>query len=466
MSSDVISVITVQEITGDEQKIEAPGWRKKYALKDILEALGISVFGIIGFSLLFTVPWTSIPRTNSIIYQSHWMEVLLPHALTVLLLGAGTQFLELTIWTDEKTMMSISNFLKVYAMWLIPYNLLYVSVYALWSVNLQYNHPLPNLGLIIFALIIIVTIGMWFIPPSNLLAIDDFRQKMKSLTIYYLWLLVTLVLKEILSILYTDFLGGFQFLSAFIVAGIRELDRKVRSKQVTRMMGVQDDEGAALLTTCIGAEWASFIAIRLVGANFATLCFSVAIDFALHLKMTVQIIKECRKVNSATTMNSVINTNITTLIVAELIDGFTPIIYGISILMALYGPNSTLFSNIGNDYWSKEIEDLGPLFVTMSMLLGVDFLGVLINFFCIWKLANVNMMSEVVRVLNKYWYFMTVQLSALMAFYFAGTDINFGNDQTLSFKWISNEGWINMVNTSTVLTNEEKDELLSNITLY
>ena len=102
----------------------------------------------------------------------------------------------------------------------------------------------------------------------------------------------------------------------------------------------------------------------------------------------------------------------------------------------------------------------------MSVLLGVDFLSVLINFFCIWKLANVNMISEVVRVLNKYWYFMTVQLSALMSFYFAGTDINFGNDQTLSFQWISNDGWINMVNTSTVLTNNEKDELLSNITLY
>ena len=29
-------------------------------------------------SIIFVLPWTTIPRTNSIIYQSSWMEVFLP----------------------------------------------------------------------------------------------------------------------------------------------------------------------------------------------------------------------------------------------------------------------------------------------------------------------------------------------------------------------------------------------------
>ena len=37
-----------------------------------------------------------------------------------------------------------------------------------------------------------------------------------------------------------------------------------------------------------------------------------------------------------------------------------------------------------------------------------------------------------------------------------------GNDATGSFQWISNEGWMNLVNTLSVLRNEEKVELIAN----
>ena len=83
MSSVKISAISVQEITEDEE-IEGNSQKEEeknngeFTLTNIFEALGILGFGVIGFSLLFTIPWTSIPRTDSIIYQSHWMEVLLP----------------------------------------------------------------------------------------------------------------------------------------------------------------------------------------------------------------------------------------------------------------------------------------------------------------------------------------------------------------------------------------------------
>ena len=49
-----------------------------------------------------------------------------------------------------------------------------------------------------------------------------------------------------------------------------------------------------------------------------------------------------------------------------------------------------------------------------------------------------------------------------MSAYISGTDINFGVDQSRSFQWISNDGWMNIVNTSTILTHEEKVELMAN----
>ena len=84
------------------------------------------------------------------------------------------------------------------------------------------------------------------------------------------------------------------------------------------------------------------------------------------------------------------NIKITMLIIAELIEGLTPIIYGVGMAMAYYGPNYHLFSNVGNDYWSTQMKSIRPLFVTMSMLFGIDTLSVLVNSFCLWKALNVN----------------------------------------------------------------------------
>ena len=460
-----ISVISNKEMTLDEVNENSKKKESKFSSRDLFEALGISAFGIIGFTCLFTVPWTSIPRTDSIIYQSHWMEVLLPWATTLLLLN-GTQVLELRTWTKEKELISIWNYLKIYALHLIPYAILYFSSHIIWTVYLQFNHPMPNLFFILMLVFTIRAIEYWFLLPSNLLSKNDFRQKLKMYTFYFLWIQPSILIREVLASLYGDPPGGYQFLVPFMVVGCREIDRRVRSIMVRKMAGDTDEDAIALLTVTIGTEYSIFNAIRLVGAELSTICCTVGIDFVLHLKMTLQIIKEHKRITNDGTqiVNTENNFKITTLILAELIEGFTPLTYALCILMAYKGPNSHLFSNIGNSYWGKEIEDLNSVFVTMSILFGVDTFSVLINSFCFWKAMNINMMSKFCQVLRKYWYFIAIFLSSLMVQYNATLDVNFGVDDTQAFQWISNEGWINLVNESKVLRNEEKVELMANAT--
>ena len=70
------------------------------------------------------------------------------------------------------------------------------------------------------------------------------------------------------------------------------------------------------------------------------------------------------------------------------------------------------------------------------------------------------MLNEFCRVLSKYWFFIAVKLALNMIAYFATNDINMGMDGTLTFQWMSQEGWINLVNNSNELTVEEKNDLL------
>ena len=436
----------------------------KSAIKDVVKALGISLFGIIAFSVIFAMPWTTIPRTDSIVYQSYWMEILLPVAVNRLL-STGRTIIQLATYTKEKSLMKIAIFFRIYFMYLIPYAVLYVLTYVIWSVYLKFNHPAPNSGLmLVFISLILLFIGLWRILPSHLLANQEFRRKLKLFMLLTAWGVMSVFLKEFLLALFVKAPTGLQFLVPFIVAGCRELYKRIFSKIVTKMMGAKDETASVLIAMNTSAHFSFFISIRVVGVEFSTVCSTVVIDFALHLKATLEIVKEIRKVNEIgnVNVNQACKTKITTLIIAELIEGFTPIIYGTCILMAYYGPNSHLLSNIGSTYWGEEIKDIHKLFLTMFALFSIDIFSIMINAYCLWKSVKVNMLSEFCYLLSKYWYFMVFFLADLMTNYIASTDINFGVDQTRSFQWMSNDGWIHLVNTSTILTHEQKVELMTN----
>ena len=459
MKPDTISIISIKEIiSGEEEKSANAGERsivnfkgfiseeeekgkndKKQAKEDERKTSIISFLFIVLFCMLFAIPWTTIPRTNSIIYQGYWIETLLPGVTNVMLI-AGLRNLDLTTWTKEESLSSFFNYFKIYLLILI---------------------------LIFPCLYIIFPIGLWFVLPSNLLKKEGFRGKLRIYMIYILWLLPTVVLREILSYLFAESPADLQFLVPFMVAGCRELDKRIRSKLVTKMMGVQDEPASALIAIYISTIYSTFIAIRLVGAQFSTVCCTIAIDFVLHSKMTYQIIKECRKINDTEIeiVNVEDNERITILVIAELVEGFTPVIYAMTITMAYYGPNSHLISDVGNTYWGEEIENIENLYVTMFLLFGIDTLSAIINSVCLWRLLYVDMLSEFCRVLKKYGFVIAIFLATSASLLLATKDINLGIDGSRSFKWISKDGWRNLVNDSRDLTNDEKYELLNKANL-
>ena len=117
MKSDSVSVINVETLNGNEETEEESTNDSKSAIKYVVKALCISLFGIITFSVIFAMPWTIIPRTDSIIYQSYWMEILLPLAVNRLL-SAGRTVIQLATYTKEKSLMKIAIFFRIYFMYL------------------------------------------------------------------------------------------------------------------------------------------------------------------------------------------------------------------------------------------------------------------------------------------------------------------------------------------------------------
>ena len=84
-----------------------------------------------------------------------------------------------------------------------------------------------------------------------------------------------------------------------------------------------------------------------------TIFFFIAVDFVLQLWMTYQIVQWHNKVTDDAIDNGYERKRamMRPLVLAELTEGLTPLVYATGFAMAYYGPNSTILGNVKNDYW-------------------------------------------------------------------------------------------------------------------
>ena len=92
-SANGISVTKEHFVTYKVENGEKP--ENSFGSKDTCKALAL-LFLTIVVTLVFNIPWTLIPRTNSIIYQNHWFEMALFTPIYWILV-TGTDMLNLTI---------------------------------------------------------------------------------------------------------------------------------------------------------------------------------------------------------------------------------------------------------------------------------------------------------------------------------------------------------------------------------
>ena len=378
------------------------------------------------------------------------MEIILP-MLGNCTLYAGADLLNLTIWTKERSLISIKILLKMSLANFAPFAISYILSSTIWCVYLGNNHPLPYLGWVLATGRFTCPFALWFVLPSSLTANEDYRKKLWMYIVYCLWLFVPVGQISVISYLFTNLPEAFQFLVVFMVAACREFDKRMRTHLVTKMMGTLDEPATVLVAINTSVFYSFYVATKLAGATGTTVFCVVSIDFALHSHITFQLIKQYNKVQENDTEDSTKKNNFkaTKLILAELVEGFTPIVYGICMSMAYFGPNAELFVNIGSTFWGKPIKNINYVFVMMFLLYSVDTISATINSIVLWKFTKINMLNEFCGVLTKYWLFMVIKLSHLISSYFASNDVNFGIDFSGKFEWLTPEGRLNLIQNAT-----------------
>ena len=178
-----IAVIHVREVLPDviaEEKALA-NHNKDNAMKDASYWNSLYSFVVLGASILNAAVLTTFPRENSILHQECWYQGLILIIFGIVPRYSIFNIVMLFIFTKERYLITMAYFSKIFLAYSLSYAVLYSGAYAIWTLKLGYNHPLPYIGLIVKVVDLMVNcFGFWFLIPSELRSQHKLNQQAKG----------------------------------------------------------------------------------------------------------------------------------------------------------------------------------------------------------------------------------------------------------------------------------------------
>ena len=464
MYPDEISVISLPaSFSSNKESKDNAIKRNNLKQKNVshIKLLGY-LLSILAFCTVCTAPQTLIPRSNSIFYQKNWFEFTIVAGF-YLLMDTAIYVLDLVTYFGYKSMSSFKTFLRIYTFLMILWVVPYLIAYFTWCSYLGYNWPIPYLGYNIMIGWIAFPVGLWMIIPCPLRQDKEFRGNMKFYAISLAVIILMVFLREKIAILFQAIPSHFQWVVALIIPILKHLEKWLKSKLYSNMTGGNEEESKVWFEVKVNSIYAYFVAVRISDAQPMTVCLFVLVDFVQQLQMTYKII-QCHKKIGVTKDETVTRNKqsiVIKLVLAEMTEGITPLVFAIGFAMAYYGPNSAIIGNVKNEYWGyKKVDNVEHLFRMMLLLFGVDTFSMIVNYFILQRLAHVNLYREFSLTMKKYWFFMALVFAMSMSGMYAFNDINLGMDSTGKFGWITKEGRFELIINSTDLSEEEKTLLM------
>ena len=375
------------------------------------------IFVILIISIIYSCLLLLFPQSDTIKYPEFWYETTLifPSVLSVYYVLSIIQ--ECNICFDVKSLLSLRCFLKIMFTILLGFTVPYVLCYAVWTIWLGYNHPIPFVLLFCaYPMAILTNVILWYEFPNNLRQNKIFRKRLQAYMFSNVWYLIIHFQYFGLSAIFTSLPYKFQWIMAIILPMFRYVNVRVYINLVEKYAG-RDNKMAMIRTNItIAIDYSMFIAIMLSSATESTLFIILGFESMLNIHLCFKILRLNRKIrtdcNVVQFWKEEMQKNIQTLVLNETIEVVVPLTYFASFLIAYYGPNSSILGGIGNDYWNYEkIEDLGKIMTVGVEMFLLDFTSILICGAILYKFCKLNLFIEFCKIIKQCWTVMTILIS-------------------------------------------------------
>ena len=257
----------------------------------------LHVFTILCCCSLAMSMLTLIPRHNSILEPAYWFEVNIPSAMACFI-EITMIVLDFIVIFEKNSLITIRFFLTTYLATYLTVTTCYCTIHIIWTVILEYNHPMPHVGALVnwnLKMVSIVSLSLTL--PREFSREEETKKKLRNFAMFQFCWIVVMGSKILLALVYFKFENtDAQCAVAFLVPIAKTSTNLFLSKMMTRVVGMYDERANLVVTTHINLSYGLFVAISMVGARPATVVCMVLVDVLLQLIMTYQIVKLHNKV--------------------------------------------------------------------------------------------------------------------------------------------------------------------------
>ena len=395
----------------------------------------IYLFVIVALCVLWSFPATVIPMTNQIEFPEYWWEWILNGTIFTLSLNMTTfAWVDISLVFNFKFSSVFRNFARIFVLDYITQSLVLTFCYLIWTIWLEYNHPIPMLGMIMFLVPHAVHFtSIWFNLPDELKKTKDDRKKVWAYILYRLWYVFYAQQQVAMNIVMEILPSNIQWIMAFIIPVVREsnlwLMINILERTANRKSNLPPLIQRLTPTICTSLTYAFWVAQVVSSAASTTTGYCLlAVDFIWNIYNTYKITKSYRKTTDFSDRNdrwlSIISQKkwlamkeeALMLAGGEIIEFLVPIIYSITLLMALFGSNADKIGGIGFSEWQfSKLENLGGFLTDLGIMFAIDIAAWVTSATLLWKYSSINLLDESYKLVRLYWPLMSTAIGGAIS---------------------------------------------------
>ena len=341
---------------------------------------------------------TLIPCHDVIILPDYWYETIFHWVFGGIPCFLGIVITRINmIFEDHENIDNMSIF-QIYLSASITFAASHIFQHLIWSEYLEYNSPMP---FILFTdgylSILAFWIFLWYKIPTDMKGNIRLRNRLISYYWFEIWVsslpLQVMFLLRIFSILNEE----LQWITAIMIAIQKFTNNKMMEKFIS--IAVESDRicDAIGITTTNEATVYKMAVIILIGskANAVTGYCILAVTFLMNIYICFKAIRLHRQSvedeNQSETLERRKSELLIKLMLNEMVESITPLLFIIAFIIAYFGPNARIIGNIQNGYWQfKAVNDIQPYLSGILMMAIVDLSSVVISLHLLWGFCRID----------------------------------------------------------------------------
>ena len=329
-------------------------------------------------------------RRNVFHCPSYWYEQPLIYGIASGPILAAFIMTNCSYWINVCYIMKIRNFVVLCIVQLMELAVLYTSGYMIWTHVLLYNYPIPHNWMVWNIILLSYYITLWFQFPPGWRKNDGFRKRLIAVFIAITYNQVIFTQYIAFATVLLTFDKKKQWILAICMPFIREMNIWIMKKLAYRATS-GDSSGVSLtITFNINTMHSLFLSYILGSISTqVTSAIILSMDFMLNLYSSFRIVwlKKKRPEEKEKAIEL-----LQELVIIEMVEFIVPLIYVLVFCCVYYGPNASLFGNIGNGYWQYvAVEDVVHTIKTVCIFFFVDLCSSIIISMVLWFSCHINL---------------------------------------------------------------------------